>query len=186
MVFSGGKTVAKRDVLRRVADLDATAEHGNGAAPTQQRAMVSGGVTISAAMLDVATRRVVTLTTSPLTKNVSYTLTATNIVDITDAATPIAPNTTAIFTAAAVRGATNNVAEAAHFQLAYSMDIPNAPSYPSSVAYTVDNHASLGAYGRVAYYMELQSTNAGPLQNVLQYVWVSMNPFTTNINKIGR
>jgi autotransporter-associated beta strand protein len=146
---------------------------------------LSGGVTISAAMLDVATRRVVTLTTSPLTKNASYTLTATNIVDITDAATPIAPNTTAIFTAAAVRGATNNVAEAAHFQLAYSMDIPNAPSYPSSVAYTVDNHASLGAYGRVAYYMELQSTNAGPLQNVLQYVWVSMNPFTTNINKIG-
>ena len=146
---------------------------------------LSGGVTISGAVLDLATRRVVTLTTSPLTKNASYTLTATNIVDITDAATPIAPNTTATFTAAAVRGATNNVAEAAHFQLAYSLDIPNAPSYPGSVTYTVDNHASLGAYGRVAYYMELQSTNAGPLQNVLQYVWVSVNPFTTNINKIG-
>jgi hypothetical protein len=33
----------------------------------------------------------------------------------------------------------------------------------------------------VAYYLELQATNGGPLQ----YVWVSMNPFTTNPAQIG-
>jgi autotransporter-associated beta strand protein len=142
---------------------------------------LSGGVSISAATLDAATRRVVTLTTSPLTQNASYTLTVTNVVDLTDAATPIAAGTTVTFNACGARGATNNVAEATHFQLAYSLDIPNTPSYPSSVAYTVDNHAGLGAFGRVAYYLELQSTNGGPLQ----YVWVSMNPFTANLNRIG-
>ena len=87
----------------------------------------------------------------------------------------------ATFNACGVRGATNNVLEASHFQLAYSLDIPNAPNYSSGVAYTVDNHAGLGAFGRVAYYLELQATNGGPLQ----YVWVSMNPFTTNLAQIG-
>jgi len=142
---------------------------------------LSGGVTISTARLDAATKRVVTLTTSPLTQNTSYTLTASNVVDLTPAQTPIAGGTTAIFNSCGARGATNNVPEASHFQLVYSLNIPNAPNYSGGIAYTVDNHAGLGAFGRVAYYLELQATNGGPLQ----YVWVSMNPFTTNLTKIG-
>jgi hypothetical protein len=142
---------------------------------------LNGGVAISAATLDAATERVVTLTTSPLTQNVSYTLTVSNVVDLTAAQTPIAGGTTATFNACGARGATNNVAEASHFQLAYSLDIPNDPNYSSSITYTVDNHAGLGAFGRVAYYLELQATNDGPLQ----FVWVSMNPFTTNLTMIG-
>jgi len=142
---------------------------------------LSAGVTIASATLDATTKRVVTLATSPLTQNTSYTLTVSNVVDLTDAQTPIAGGTTATFNACGARGATNNVPEASHFQLAYSLDIPNAPNYSSGVTYTVDNHAGLGAFGRVAYYLELQSTNGGPLQ----YVWVSMNPFTANITRIG-
>jgi autotransporter-associated beta strand protein len=142
---------------------------------------LNGGVTISSATLDAATKRVVTLATSPLTQNASYTLTVSNVVDLTGAQTPIADGTSATFNACGARGATNNVPEASHFQLAYSLDIPNAPNYSSGVTYTVDNHSGLGAFGRVAYYLELQSTNGGPLQ----YVWVSMNPFTANITRIG-
>ena len=142
---------------------------------------LSDGVTISAATLDAATRRVVTLTTSPLTPNARYTLTVSNVVDLTAAHTPIAGGTAAAFNACGARGAANNVAEAAHYQLAYSLNIPNAPNYSAGVTYNVDNHARLGAFGRVAYYLELQTTNAGPLQ----YMWVSMNPFTTNLAQIG-
>ena len=142
---------------------------------------LSGGVTISAATLDAATKRVVTLTTSPLTPNARYTLVVSNVVDLTDAQTPIAGGTVATFNACGARGATNNVAEASHFQLVYALNIPNAPNYSGGASYTVDNHASLGAFGRVAYYLELQATNGGPLQ----YMWVSMNPFTTNLAQIG-
>jgi len=142
---------------------------------------LNGGVTISSATLDAATKRVVTLATSPLTQNASYTMTVSNVVDLTDAPTPIAGGTTVTFNACGARGAMNNVPEALHFQLAYSLDIPNAANYSSGVTYTVDNHAGLGAFGRVAYYLELQSTNGGPLQ----FVWVSMNPFTANITRIG-
>jgi lysophospholipase L1-like esterase len=142
---------------------------------------LSGGVTISAATLDATTKRVITLTTSPLTQNASYTLTVNNVLDLTVEQTPIAGETTVTFNACGARGTTNNVPEASHFQLAYSLDIPNAPNYAGGITYTVDNHAGLGAFGRVAYYLELQSTNGGPLQ----YVWISMNPFTTNLTKIG-
>jgi hypothetical protein len=142
---------------------------------------LNGGVTISAATLDAATGRVVTLTTSPLTQNASYTLTVSNVVDLTTAQTAIAGGATATFNACAAHGATNNVTEASHFQLAYSLDVPNAPNYSSGISYTVDNHAGIGAFGRLAYYLELQPTNDGPVQ----FIWVSMNPFTTNLAQIG-
>jgi lysophospholipase L1-like esterase len=142
---------------------------------------LNGGATITGAALDAATKRVVTLTTSPLTQNTSYTLTVSNAVDLTAAQTPIAGGTMATFNACGAHGATNNVAEASHFHLAYSLDIPNAPNYSGGITYTVDNHAGLGAFGRVAYYLELQATNDGSVQ----FVWVSMNPFTTNLTKIG-
>jgi len=60
---------------------------------------LSGGATIAAATLDAATKRVVTLNTSPLTQNASYTLTVSNVMDLTDAQTSIAGGTTAIFNA---------------------------------------------------------------------------------------
>jgi autotransporter-associated beta strand protein len=142
---------------------------------------LNGGVTISAATLDAATGRVVMLTTSPLTQNASYTLTVSNVVDLTAAQTPIAGGTTVTFNACGAHGATNNVTEASHFQLAYSLDVPNAPNYASGVTYTVDNHAGIGAFGRLAYYLELQATNDGPVQ----FIWVSLNPFTTNLAQIG-
>ena len=79
-----------------------------------------------------------------------------------------------------VRGATNWVSESADYQLVYSLDIPTAPSYPANVTYDVDLRAGVTNFDRVAYYFELQETNG-----VLDYLWTSMNAFTTNVNQIG-
>ena len=142
---------------------------------------LSGGLTVSQASLDYATRRFVTLTTSPQSPNTIYTLTVNGATDFTTAATAIAPDSTASFLSSATAGATNNVPEAAQYTLAYSLNIPNAANYGSTnPLYSVDNHASISRESRVAYYLELQSSN-GPLQ----YLWASMNPFTQNAAQIG-
>ena len=142
---------------------------------------LSGGLTVSQASVDCATRRFVTLTTSPQTPNTTYTLTVNGVTDFTPAATVIAPNTTATFQSSAIAGATNNVVEASQYKLVYSLDIPNTANYGSTnPLYSVDNHASISRESRVAYYLELQSSN-GPLQ----YLWASMNPFTQNTAQIG-
>jgi lysophospholipase L1-like esterase len=142
---------------------------------------LSGGLTVTQASLDYATRRLVTLTTSPQTPNTAYTLTVNAVADFTPAATAIAPNSTATFQSSAAAGAMNNVPEAAQYTLAYSLNIPNAANYGSTnPLYSVDNHAGISRASRVAYYLELQSSN-GPLQ----YLWVSMNPFTQNAARLG-
>jgi hypothetical protein len=79
-----------------------------------------------------------------------------------------------------VRGASNNVSEAADYQLVYSLDISNSPAYLDGVTYTEDRSAAVSNFVRVAYYLELQPTNGD-----LNYVWASMDRFTTNINQIG-
>ena len=78
------------------------------------------------------------------------------------------------------RGALNNVAEARNYAMVYSLDIPNAPNYASGVNYDTDLKTRVSSFSRVAYYLELQQG-----ANPLKYVWVSMNAFTTNIDKIG-
>jgi len=62
------------------------------------------------------------------------------------------------------------------YKLAYSLDIPTNPNYQiSGPEYSVDNHATLTTFSRVAYYLELDTS----------YVWVSMDTFTDNAKKIG-
>jgi autotransporter-associated beta strand protein len=79
------------------------------------------------------------------------------------------------------RGCFNNVAESGSYTLVYSLNIPTICNYNSMApAYSVDTHASIGSFSRVAYYMELQAPNG-----TLQYVWASMNPFTSNAAQIG-
>ena len=81
---------------------------------------------------------------------------------------------------AAERGALNNVPEAAKYALVYSLDIPNTPNYSNAVNYDIDLRANISGFSRVAYYLELQQG-----ANPLKYVWVSMDAFTTNIDKVG-
>jgi hypothetical protein len=107
-------------------------------------------------------------------------LTVNGIRDQTPAQRLIASNSVAPFLSARRRGAIYNVAEAAQYTLVYSLDIPNAPNYFNGAPYNNDNRLSISNFSRVAYYLELRF-GTGPLE----YLWVSMNPFTNHVNGIG-
>ena len=70
--------------------------------------------------------------------------------------------------------------EGSGYQLVYSLNISNSANYLAGVSYNTDQRASVSSFTRVAYYVELQRSNAP-----LQYLWASMKTFTTNVNLIG-
>jgi lysophospholipase L1-like esterase len=142
---------------------------------------IDGGLTISSATLD-ATKRKVTLVTSPQTDNTVYTVTVNNIVDRqAPTPNPIAPDSIMTFVPPIPRGYQNHVPESEQYSLAYSLDIPTNAYYRQlQPAYQVDNRAAIGSFDRVAYYLELQSDNGE-----LQYAWTSMDAFTQDVNKIA-
>ncbi len=80
----------------------------------------------------------------------------------------------------AQRGALNNVPEASDYELAYSLDIPNNPNFSAGAQYNIDLHSYLPPFSRIGYYLELQ-----PSGGTLNYIWVSMDAFTTDITQIG-
>jgi len=134
---------------------------------------LGSGVSILQAVLD-STLRVVTLTTSPQTPSTAYTLTVSGVQDRTPQHNVIAPGTTANFQS-------GPVAEAINYSLVYSLRLPNQANYSKNpVPYDTDNHAITGGFSRIAYYLQLQ-----PEGGALQYLWVSMNAFTTDASKIG-
>ena len=138
------------------------------------------GLTVTAAVLD-ATKRVVTLTTSPQTRGVNYTVTVNGVVDRTAGANALPANTTVQFFGATQRGYLNNVVESAGYTLVQSLDVPAIANYASAQpVYSVDNRAFIGPFSRVAYYVELQVASGD-----LQYLWASMNAFTADANKLG-
>ncbi len=140
-----------------------------------------GGLTISAATLNAATKREITLTTSAMTPGGGYILTVSGVRDLTPAHNLIAPGTTASFFAPAIHGAVNNVPEAADYTLVCSLNLPTAATYNTTPpVYEIDNRAGLGPFTRIAYYLELQAAG-----QPLQYCWVSMNAFTTDPAKLG-
>ena len=142
---------------------------------------INGGLTLTGAALS-ADQRSVTLTTSRQTRDTLYTLTVNNVTDIlTPTPLTISPGSAIAFKGVC-RGYLNNVAEAAGYLLAYSLDIPNNPAYTATTApYTVDNRLLLGGpLGRIAYYMELQTPNGQ-----LTYLWASMDAFTNDVALIG-
>lgn len=72
-----------------------------------------------------------------------------------------------------------NVPEAQGYQLVYSLNIPEQGNL-TAPAYTVNKGAQMGPFSRIAYYMQLQTGTAEP-----EFVWVSMDAFTTDASKIG-
>ena len=141
---------------------------------------LSGGLAVAAAVLD-ASKRTVTLTTSLQTLAASYTATVNGVVDRTAGALALPANSTVNFNGATPRGYLNNVPESAGYTLAYSLDIPAVANYGAgAVPYAVDNRNGIGPFTRVAYYLELQTASGD-----LQYVWASVNAFTTDVGKIG-
>jgi len=141
---------------------------------------LSGGLVVVDASLDQLTKTTVTLTTTAQQPRAAYTVTVNGVFERSGFHTPIAPNSTIGFAASAARGARFNVAEAGNYALVYSLDIPLSPNYGGGIDYNLDLHNYLGEFSRIGYYLELQATN-GPLQ----YVWVSMDAFTSDLTQIG-
>ncbi|WP_242929066.1 LamG-like jellyroll fold domain-containing protein [Pontibacter vulgaris] len=73
----------------------------------------------------------------------------------------------------------NKVSEAAHYNLAYSLDLPNAADWdiPSQIPYAVNNAAALQGKKivRIAYALELDN----------KWVWVSMDAFSQDVSNLG-
>ena len=141
---------------------------------------LGGGLTVTHAVLDRATRREVTLTTSLQRPFTTYSMTINGVRDRTEAQLEISTNATTSFNSIARPGAGSTVAEASRYKLVYSLDIPDMPDYADGLAYTLDHRAEVSGFSRIAYCMELQSTNGSS-----NFVWVSMDAFTTNIDKVG-
>jgi hypothetical protein len=134
---------------------------------------VDNGVQVLQAALD-SSKRVITLTTTPQAVSTVYVLAINGIRDRTAQQNLISPGTTVNFTS-------GPIAEAGKYQLVYSLRLAGQPDYNSGGApYDIDNHASVTTFQRVAYYLELQ-----PAGGSFQYVWVSMDAFTTDPSKIG-
>jgi sialate O-acetylesterase len=77
--------------------------------------------------------------------------------------------------------APRNVPEATGYTLVYSLSLPDASNYNlDGVPYDLDDHATVGKFSRVAYYLEIQPSGAPT-----QYLWVSMDAFTADAGKIG-
>ncbi len=139
-----------------------------------------GGLSVSAVSLD-ASKRMVTLTTSPQTRGVSYTITVNGVVDRTAGANPLPANSTVSFMGATQRGYLNNVPESSGYTLVQSLDVSALANYgAAAVPYSIDNRAYVGPFDRVAYYIELRNPTGD-----LQYLWASMNAFTSDVNKLG-
>ena len=67
------------------------------------------------------------------------------------------------------------------YRLIYDLDMPVKGNYAKNpVPYNVDDAAKVGAFSRVAYYMELQKAG-----EPMQYVWVSMDAFTNDATRVG-
>ena len=69
------------------------------------------------------------------------------------------------------------VDEAKDYQLVYEADLGRLAS---TISYTTDNSAKVGAFDRIAYFVELQREG-----RAVQYVWTAMDAFTTDAKKIG-
>jgi sialate O-acetylesterase len=59
--------------------------------------------------------------------------------------------------------------------------LPNQASYNTTgVPYDIDDHLLIGPFTRVGYYLEFD-----PIGASTQWVWASMDPFTSNVTQIG-
>ena len=142
---------------------------------------LDGGVSVLQATLDPVTRLSVILTTTAQQPLTNYTVTVNGVRDATPAHLTIAANSTTTFQSSiAGRGAANNVPEAANYTLVYSLDIPDTANYQNGVTYNIDQRNTISTFSRIAYYLELQESGKD-----LNFLWVSMDAFTNNVNQIG-
>lgn len=138
------------------------------------------GLTVTGASLS-ADYREVTLVTSTQTPGTTYTITLNNIVDRRAEPAAMAPNTTTSFLSPLPRGYAVNAPESAGYTLLQAVELPVVSTFgASAVPYSVDNRAYIAGFDRVAYYLELELPDG-----TFQYVWASMDAFTSNVNHLG-
>ncbi len=136
------------------------------------------GVTIGDDLHEV----VLTTTTQP--EGMPLTLTVNNVRDTSPNANLIAPASTIAVAAAPgpvlpAEVLANVGAASDGYELVYSLDLPATGNFNAVSPYGVDFSSETGPFSRVAYYLELQ-VGAGPIE----YVWASMDAFTTNVERI--
>ncbi len=141
---------------------------------------INSGITVLGAALDPIGKATITLTTSPQQPKTQYTVTVNGVFERSGFNTPIAPNSTIVFTSSTVPGVFYNVPGATNYSLVYSLNIPSTPNYASGLEYDINLANYIADFTRIAYYLELQ-----PASGPMQYLWVSMDAFTTDINQIG-
>lgn len=141
---------------------------------------INSGINVLEASLDPIGKTTVTLTTTPQQPKTEYTVTVNGVFERSGFNTPIAPNSTIAFTSSTVPGVFYNVPEASNYALVYSLNIPNTPKYNGGIEYDINLANYITEFSRIAYYLELQ-----PASGPMQYIWVSMDAFATDISQIG-
>lgn len=87
-----------------------------------------------------------------------------------------------VASAGQVRAGIIGPSESGYTQI-YGLNLNDSANLHSSVPYSLDNANTIadGSFTRVAYHLELQLESGGPLN----YVWVSMDAFTTDASLLG-
>ena len=143
---------------------------------------LSGGVSVLGASLLSPTE--IALNTSAQTPNTAYTVTVSNIQDRSPSANASLVGANASFTAYNPPALLGSISESTGFNLLYALPMPNTALYDrNAVPYTVDESKfpQVTSYDRLAYLMELAGTSPA----LTAWVWVSCDPFTTDVKKLG-
>jgi len=144
---------------------------------------LNNGASVTAAQLR-PDKQTVILSTSTLSAGQTYTLSITGVRDRSPNANEILPGSATVFTTppSTLPEVLANVPEASEYALIYQLAIPNTANFvPSGAPYSVDESKfPQPAFDRVAYCLELVTTTG-----VSNWVYVSMDAFTTDITKIG-
>ena len=145
---------------------------------------LNGGVTVTAAALS-ADKKSVLLTTTAQTPGQTYLVSVTGVRDRSTSANLIAAGASISFTAPYVSlppTLSGSVPESADYTLVYKLAIPNTTYFvPNGAPYAVDESLfpQTQPFDRVAYCLELTASG------VTKWAYVSMDPFTSDLAKIG-
>ena len=147
---------------------------------------VNNGVTVTAAALS-ADKKSVQLTTSAQTPGQTYLVSVTGVRDRSASANLIAAGASISFTAPYASlppHLSGSVQESSDYALIYQLAIPGTAYFvPNGAPYSVDESLfpQTQPFDRLAYCMELVTKTTF----VSNWVYVSMNPFTSDLAKIG-
>ncbi len=145
----------------------------------------NGLAVVGAALHPVYSNTCVILTTSPQTPGTAYTLTVNNVRDRTPQANLMYPDRTVAFTAQTEDSARpdflGSVPEASSYRLVQRLALDRQAYWAKGAPFALDDTwPAAPRFDRVAYALDLLGTNG-----VRQWVWVSMDPFTTDPLRVG-